>query len=99
MNRDFTAQWKEKKCPICGKRFLYHVGWVYKIGSADHLKIFCSWGCLRKFENRHPAAIDRRKMIIDRLKAGEDVKSVAKDLGEDYSKVAYWAKRIEEGKV
>ena len=55
-----------RKCPICGKVFYcdYEEIWVYKRidhKHGSHIKMFCSWGCMRKWdaENRpKPKEVD-----------------------------------------
>lgn len=43
----------DRKCPICGKIFgvLDADKWAYKDGKP--MKYFCSWTCLRKYQNAH----------------------------------------------
>ena len=43
-------QLKEKKCAACGKEFIFRDHWAYKTTYGDHIKVYCSWGCLRKAE-------------------------------------------------
>lgn len=45
----------EKLCPICGKVFYVHDAevWAYKAGySWSKRTYFCSWGCMRKAEEK-----------------------------------------------
>ena len=49
------TQWLEmKECPVCGKRFpvLYPHLWRYKRQQGPIRKYFCSWKCVRKFDQR-----------------------------------------------
>ena len=41
-------------CPECGKYFYcYNVGgWAYKREEGHLRKTFCSWSCMRKYDNR-----------------------------------------------
>lgn len=48
-------QWLEmKECPVCGKRFpvLYPHLWRYKRQQGPVKKYFCSWKCVREFDQR-----------------------------------------------
>jgi len=45
-----SNQLKERKCPVCGKSYIFRDNWAYKITYGDHIKSYCSWGCLRKKE-------------------------------------------------
>ena len=51
---DQKAYWDgTKTCPVCGKRFLPAIQHSYKIrekGEGGHLKLVCSWRCVRVFE-------------------------------------------------
>lgn len=45
----------KKLCPICGKVFYVHdaEAWVYKAGNSwSKRTYFCSWGCMRKAEEK-----------------------------------------------
>ena len=49
------TQWLEmRKCGICGKRFavLYPHLWRYKRQQGPVKKYFCSWKCVRKFDQK-----------------------------------------------
>ena len=84
----------ERKCPICGKVFLAHEEWAYKKTKDKHSNIFCSWGCLRKWEAQHGSRKDRQQRIINALSDGLNPKEAALLLGEPVSKVWYWEKKL-----
>lgn len=92
---------RERKCHVCGRVFLHNPEWVYKAGSCDHEYVFCSWGCLRKWENTEKKGpIERREMIITRLKDGKDPLDIAREMNEDRSKVVYWFNKLKrEGAI
>jgi len=51
MTVEFWMKSAQRKCPICKKEFFVHTPeWVYKMGSAQNRKYYCSWGCMRKAE-------------------------------------------------
>lgn len=49
---DATKQLKEKKCPVCGRTYIFRDCWAYKKTYGDHVTNYCSWSCLRKAEER-----------------------------------------------
>ena len=57
---DATKQLKERKCDLCGKSYIYHEKWAYKIKYREHVKNFCSWTCLRKQMAEELGKIERR---------------------------------------
>lgn len=88
---------KERRCKICGKPFIIYDSWVYKKTSGGHEIVFCSWGCLRKFEKTHGNKAELREAIVTALSAGKSVKEVSELLAEDPRKVLYWAKKMGVG--
>ena len=63
-NKTMLVHLKENICPICGRRFIVQDvdSYVYK-SKKPQRKVFCSWGCLRKYEKEHPT-IQKFKMEI-----------------------------------
>ena len=51
-----SALGTEVKCPVCKKVFLRKdLDWAYqRSNSAGTKKYFCSWGCMRKYEEKYP---------------------------------------------
>ena len=47
---NMQKQLKERKCSMCGRMFIFRDNWAYKQTYGDHVKLFCSWTCLRKKE-------------------------------------------------
>lgn len=45
----------ESKCPTCGKRFEHTNDWAFWRGYVKHKRFFCSWGCVRAWDKKHPA--------------------------------------------
>ena len=84
-------------CPICGKEFTSHDGWVFRRKSGGHQLTFCSWKCLRKFEADHPPKrkIDKREKIIQAISDGLNDREIAAMLNEPIGKVQYWRDRTE----
>lgn len=54
-------QLREKKCPECGRVFIYRDYWTYKKTYGDHITAFCSWTCMRKREAKEQAKKKGRK--------------------------------------
>jgi len=97
-NRLQSCTWVEKKCPICEKVFIPHTeDWAYKRRTHEKVTVyFCSWGCLLKYEDKHPKkiAIEQREEIINMIRKGEKTAEIVRTLGVDRSKVRYWQERI-----
>ena len=91
---DCKQQLKVKICPICKKEYIFRDGWVYRKKSGEHEKVFCSWGCMRKWEKAHSHTPERREKIKQALRDGLTVNETAELLDEDRSLVLYWAKKI-----
>ena len=61
------AEWvgvRDAVCPVCGKKYAYAPGYhaytrrFYKNHKQRSLH-FCSWSCLRTYDEYHPSKIDR----------------------------------------
>ena len=91
---DQKQQLKERTCTVCKKEFIFRDGWVYQKKSGYHEKTFCSWGCMRKWEQEHQSTPERRNRIKQALKDGLTVNEAAVLLDEDKSLVMYWAKKL-----
>lgn len=89
-------QLKERNCAICGKRFVFRDEWVFR----KKEKIFCSWGCMRKFERTSPAmtSADRRRKIQQAIADGLTVMEIARLLGEDSGLISYYVRKAKEKK-
>ncbi len=59
---------KISKCAHCGKdiswRQYSYDGYAYKLSHKGSLKVFCSWSCLRAFENKHRKP-DKHKLKVE----------------------------------
>lgn len=55
-----SGMFREKNCKVCGKGFSYFDKWGYSIGS----KYFCSYKCMREFENNE---IERKRIAHEKL--------------------------------
>lgn len=54
----------ENECPICGRKFYYYSAdeWAYKkYDKNNHMRYFCSWGCMRKWEKENANNKSKRK--------------------------------------
>lgn len=73
----------DKKCPICREVFTvpYPELWRYRKGSYESVKTtwFCSWGCLRKYEQQKEDKKMRQKVT---LKQKEQAVQIAIDGGD-----------------
>lgn len=93
---DIETGYNERKCYRCGKQFIIHdpADWVFKrmLHGAD--KFFCSWSCLKRFEEERGTKTERREKVIAMLRDGISVAQVAKITGMDRTNVAYWERKI-----
>ena len=88
----------EHKCPICGKTFIPTMQWAYKRRET----YFCSWGCKRKDEAKHPpgdAAGWKKKItqaqkyeVYNRLLRGEK----CMDIVDEMNVSVYAVKKIQK---
>lgn len=44
-----------QKCPQCGKTFEHTQEWAFWRGYSKRKTFFCSWGCVRAHDAKHPA--------------------------------------------
>ena len=86
---------KERKCYVCGRHFIISNEWAYRRTYGTRERVFCSWGCMRKFDKARGTKPERRDRIVQALKDGLSVKEICALLSEDVSVVAYWAKKME----
>ena len=47
---DARKQLMERTCAECGRPYIYHNHWTYKMTINEKAYNFCSWGCMRKRE-------------------------------------------------
>lgn len=85
----------ERICPVCKKEFIGSQTWVYKKTSGNCEKVFCSWGCLRRYENGLPSRAERRDRIIQAINDGLNDAEIAMLLNESRGRVYYWRKKLE----
>lgn len=86
----------EKVCPVCEKIFLYRPDYTYKKTNYGKQLMFCSWGCMRKWEKAHSIGSrqELREKICTALRDGLTVKEVSALLDIDYNRVLYWRKKL-----
>lgn len=87
---------REHKCDCCGKGFILRPGWSYKKGTADNVKLFCSWSCLRRWEKARPSKTEQRARLIELLMQGKTPSEIVKTENVDYRSVWYWKHKIEK---
>ena len=66
------------RCGICGKEFdmLWPGLWVYR----RERNVFCSWGCMRKFDGKEAEKMERKRTVITDGNRMEAIR-IAKDGG------------------
>lgn len=89
---------KERRCKVCGKVFIIKPEWVYKKGVGDGTVVFCSWGCLRKWESRRKPKGEQREAVIQAIRDGLTIREICDLLSVDSRVVYYWTKKLEEEK-
>lgn len=54
-------------CSICGKEFIVRIPqmWVYKGLKGSKKVLFCSYGCMRKFQREKENEIQKRKTVAE----------------------------------
>lgn len=54
-------------CSICGKEFIVRIPqmWVYKGLKGSKKVLFCSYGCMRKFQREKDNEIQKRKTVAE----------------------------------
>jgi ribosome-binding protein aMBF1 (putative translation factor) len=55
MEKPYSSNYCEKKCPICGKPFIAAPFHIYKANA----RLVCSWSCMLKFERETEQKNDR----------------------------------------
>ena len=88
----------ERKCHICGRIFCLTPDWVYKKGQGDGIKLFCSWGCLRKYEARKVGRGSRSEQIRKLYDEGLSIREISDRLSLDSRSVMYWFNKFEKEK-
>ena len=60
-------QLKEKICPVCGRNYIFHDYWAYKIiirtKWGTRSESYCSWTCMRKAEEEKEQQKKREKAV------------------------------------
>lgn len=75
MKRPHYTDYKEKKCPECGKNFIVPSQNVYKEKVGREIKPFCSWKCLCAWRKVHPEEDEEARgggRPVAILKVGKD---------------------------
>ena len=85
---------REKKCPVCKKEFIAHEDWVFRRKQGFKEKVFCSWGCMRKWERGRQKPIERREKIVKAIMDGLNDREIAFMLDEDTTSISYWRKKL-----
>lgn len=75
----------EDTCPICKKCFLYSItGYSYKRKRGKKVIRFCSWSCMRKYDEISPDPIEKRVQDCKkRLEYLESLEGVPREEWQD----------------
>ena len=95
LDRMFT--YRDRICENCGKQFMMmSQDWAYR-GWRKKLPIyFCTWKCMRAYEQKHPKNLAaERERIIQALNDGLSVKEIRDMLCVDVEKVKYVKNKLE----
>lgn len=96
----------ERKCDICGKTFLCPDEWAYRRKN----RVFCSWGCLRKYTAFEPAEVTRNKKdtkpwtldkakrdeLMQRAAEGEQTCVLMREYGISAQGVRYYKRKVKD---
>jgi len=92
---DFVG--KERTCSVCGKQFVIFPEWVYKRGGDGRENVFCSYGCMRKFDARHDRSKrEKRDAIIQAIRDGLTTTEICALIDTDHSRVWYWRQKLKQ---
>lgn len=84
----------EKKCPMCGKKFIARAEWAYK----QYDRYYCSWHCLQEMRKGKPSRAQKKERIIQAIRDGLTNAEILNLLGEPPSTVDYWRRKLKEAK-
>lgn len=76
MNSNFRPTYAlgiDKQCPVCKKRFIMYDSHahVFKITKKGQQVPVCSWGCMRRYEQKHEGKHEaRRRELIEKQLQG-----------------------------
>ena len=95
-DREFLGP--QRICRICKKQFHMTDGWVYRKKHNDTVLVFCSWKCLRAYENSHKKVTpsELRQMVAQAVRDGLTTHEICTLLGCSTSVVAYWRHKVAE---
>lgn len=89
-------QWLEmRRCGTCGKDFavLYPHLWRFKRGEGAQKKFFCSWGCVREFDQKGVEKVEmsekNRKAVEIALDGGNPIEYLKKEGSKNPSAAWY----------
>jgi len=85
--------YNEKSCARCGKPFIVHSEWAFK-RVANGRKYFCSYKCMREWENERGSKAERRERIIQAINDGLTTNEIVSLLNVDHSAVNYWRRKL-----
>ena len=92
----------EHDCQQCGKQFIPTSMWVYKRTKGNVIKYFCSWHCLKEWDEAHVKKNCKpgkhKDEIIELLESGMSRAKVAEQLGVSVPMVAYYAVAYDVGR-
>ena len=96
MTMRVAYQGRERLCPICGRTYILYEDWAYKKHKGTSEMLFCSWKCLRKYENEELTPFERRENIKQAIRDGLTNAEISKLFGEYSRKIDYWRKKLKE---
>ena len=87
---------RERRCPMCSRIFILYEGWVYRRNRGTSELIFCSWKCLREYENNEKSPAQVRELICQAIQDGLTNAEINRLLGVYSRKIDYWRKKLEK---
>ena len=86
----------ERSCYVCKKRFILYPDWVYKRGKGDGVKYFCSWHCMRSYEENNMTKAQQNEAMRQMLTEGKSIREIMDKLDIDSRRVYYQKQKMQK---
>ena len=96
MIRDNFLEMNCRTCPVCGREYWAGLDWVYKRGYEKSMKYFCSWTCLRKYDQAKES--DKKRIgreIVKAIEEGLSNEEIRDRFGVTQGQIDYRRERAE----
>ena len=86
----------ERSCYVCKKGFIIYPDWVYKRGTGDGIKVFCSYKCMRSYEGNNMTKAQKNEAMRQMLIDGKSIREIMDKLDIDSRRVYYWKHKMQK---